>query len=97
MRYRLSERAKGALKAILLEGLEVFGEIQALKYQDTLKRTFELLAYMPAIGRRSERDGKDEYKFPHGKHVIYYRVEQDEIVIENIVFGPTITDLWGDD
>lgn len=73
-----------------------FGEIQALKYQDSFKRTFELLAYMPTIGRKSGRDRKDEYKFPLGKHVIYYRIEPSEIVIENIVFGPTIIDLWGE-
>lgn len=71
MRYRLSEKAAVDLEDILTEGVLTFGELQALKYQDSFKRTFELLAYMPTLGRKSERSGTNEHRFLHGSHVIY--------------------------
>lgn len=39
---------------------------------------------------------KKERHFLHGKHVIYYRIEAEQIVIETILYGPSITDIWGD-
>ena len=95
MRYRLTEEAQSNLTDILIEGILKFGELQALKYQDSFKRTFELLAYMPGIGRSSERKQADERRFVHGKHVIYYRVEADQVVIQSIIYGGLILDLWG--
>lgn len=96
MRYRLSLQARNDLKDILKEGILTFGELQALKYQDSLQRTFQLLAYMPNIGRKSERDKENERRFLHGKHVIYYRVEPEQIVINAIIYGPIVTDIWGE-
>lgn len=97
MHYRLTEQAKAQLTDILIEGILNFGELQALKYQDSFKRTFELLAYMPTIGRSSERGHDDERRFVHGKHVIYYQIEAQQIVIQSILYGGLITDLWGDE
>ena len=51
---------------------------------------------MPKLGRKSERSDAKEHRFLHGSPVIYYRIEPDEIVIENIIYGPIITDIWGD-
>lgn len=96
MQYKLSANAKLVLEDILIEGIFKFGELQALKYQESFKRTFELLAYMPTLGRKSERDNDLERRFPHGKYVIYYRVEADQIVIETIIYGGLILDLWGE-
>ncbi len=96
MRYRLSEKAADDLEDILVAGILTFGELQALKYQVSFRQTFELLAYIPTIGRKSERGRTNEYRFLHGSHVIFYRIDPDEIVIENIVYGPLITDIWGD-
>lgn len=96
MRYRLSQKAVVDLENILIEGILTFGELQALKYQDSFKKTFDLLAYMPILGRKSERSNTNEHRFLHGSHVIYYRIESDEIVIENIIYGPIIKDIWGD-
>ncbi len=53
MRYRLSSKAEKDLEDILIEGILTFGELQALKYQDSFKRTFDLLAQMPSLGRKS--------------------------------------------
>ncbi len=96
MHFRLSEKAAIDLEDILIAGILAFGELQALKYQDSFKRVFEMLAYIPTLGRKSERGRANEHRFLHGSHVIYYRIDPDEIVIESIVYGPIITDLWGD-
>lgn len=96
MRYRLSKQAERNLEDILVAGILKFGDLQALKYQDSFKRIFELLAYMPTIGRRSERGRKNEHRFVHGSHTLYYRIELDEIIIETIIHGAIIEDLWGD-
>ena len=94
-RCRLSEQAVIDLEDALVDGLLKFGELQALKYQDSFKRTFELLAYMPTVGRMSERStSKQEHRFVHGSHVIYYRIESTEIIIESIEHGSTIRDIW---
>jgi len=55
MRFRLSKKAEVDLEDILIRGILTFGELQALKYQESFKRTFDLLAHMPTLGRKSER------------------------------------------
>ena len=49
MRYRLSQKAVADLENILIEGILTFGELQALKYQDSFKKIFDLFACMPII------------------------------------------------
>ncbi len=95
MRYRFSGQAEKNLEDILVEGILTFGDLQALKYQDSFKHVFELLAYMPTIGRKSERGRENEHRFLHGSHVIYYRTDSDEIIIETILHGAVIKDIWG--
>ena len=95
MPYHLSEIAEFDLECVFLEGIELFGEIQALRYHDSFHRTFELLAFMPSIGRQSERNIPGEKRFVHGSHVIYYRIEPEAIVIQSIVYGPAIANIWG--
>jgi len=51
---------------------------------------------MPTLGRKSERSRSNERRFLHGSHVIYYRIELEKIVIESIIYGPVITDIWGE-
>ena len=93
MRYRLSNTADCDLENILIEGIRLFGEIQALKYQESFKRTFELLAHMPTIGRKSERSKENEHRFVHGSHVIYYQIGSDEIVIQTLIHGRKLNRL----
>jgi len=97
MHYKLSLQAESDLEDILISGILTFGDLQALKYQDSFKRTFELLAYMPTIGRKSQRGRDNEYRFLHGSHTIYYRIEETEVIIETIIHGSIITNLWGGD
>ena len=100
MPYKLSHQAAQDLEDIFLHGILRFGELQALKYQDSFKRIFELLAYMPSLGRSKEISSKDQnilHRFVHGSHVIYYRTLPNEIQIETILYAPLIKDIWDDD
>lgn len=83
------------LEAVTIEGVLTFGDAQAMRYQDSFHRTFELLAYMPTIGRKSERGVAGERRFVHGSHVIYYLPREKDILIQAVIYGPTITDIWG--
>ena len=97
MRYRLTIEAAADLERILAEGVERFGEAQALKYQSSISRLFDTLAAMPRIGRGSERKIDGEFRFPHGRHVVYYRQIGEGVEIIGLIDSRRITDLWGDD
>ncbi len=91
----LTEDAYNDLENILFEGIVKFGLFQALKYQTSIKQTFELLAGMPGLGRKSERGSENEHRFIHGSHVIYYVAKTENIIIQRIIYGPSIEDIWG--
>ncbi|MCW2305768.1 type II toxin-antitoxin system RelE/ParE family toxin [Rhodobium gokarnense] len=94
MPYRLTERAAVDLEDIFLEGILTFGERQAQKYQESLTRIFELIAFLPEIGRSRDPGTGDRRRFVHGTHIIYYRVHAGMIVVERIIYGPLIADPW---
>lgn len=94
MPFRLTRRAENDLEDIFVRGIQAFGEHQALKYQQSFSRTFELLAEMPGLGRESERKVEGELRFAHGSHVIYYRmVDEEEMLVVRIIYGPLIVDV----
>lgn len=95
--FEISAQAERDIEDITLNGILRFGEYQANRYHSSLFRTFALLADMPTIGRHSERQSGNERRFVHNAHVIYYRVTDAGIVIETIIYGPLITDIWGED
>ena len=97
MPYRLSTGAVADLEAILIEGITTFGQEQAFKYQISFRHIFELLASAPRLGRRAGPANEIQRRFVHGSHVIFYRIETDAIEIERIIYGPLITDVWGED
>jgi toxin ParE1/3/4 len=97
MSYKLSRQAELDVEDILVQGILAFGEFQAARYQASLFRTFELLSDMPLLGRKSERNRSNERRFVHNSHVIYYFVEGDGVLINAIVHGALIVDIWADD
>lgn len=88
MPYKLSTQAEIDLEEILIFGIQTFGKSQALKYFNSFKNVFELLSYIPEIGRRIEPD-KDhrERRFLHGRHVIFYSIDAEYILIRTIIHG----------
>ncbi len=96
MRYRLTEAAVENLEDIFIQSILEFGELQAFKYEDSLRRTFDLLTFTPELGRKAKADNEKERRFVHGSHVIFYRIEPEEIIIESVEHGALIRDPWGD-
>lgn len=96
MPYKLTEDAEKDVEDIYFEGLMKWGLLQADKYDTSLYRLFDMLAYMPTIGRKSERQKPGELRFPHGVHVVYYRQVDDGIEITRLIKGIQILDIWGD-
>lgn len=84
MRYRLTAKASQDLIALTEYSIETFGQQQARKYHQALERTFELLADMPQMG---PEDAHFEgcRRFLHGRHVILYHLEEDQIVIVRLL------------
>ncbi|MBB34312.1 MAG: hypothetical protein CME88_08410 [Hirschia sp.] len=60
-------------------------------------RTFELLAEAPLIGRIREPGRDHARRFVHNTHVIFYSLEEGGVLIETIIYGPMIRDVWGED
>lgn len=82
MIYKKTLRAERDLKDIYHYTFRNFGETQANKYLLELDAVFELLAGYPNIGRAYK--GRT-FQFVHGKHIILYRREGEDVVIGRIV------------
>ena len=84
MRHRLTQHAEGDLRDIYRYTVQTFGSRQAEKYLRELDAVFELIASHPEIGRAYERQTRH---FVHGRHIILYRILNDEIVVGRIFHG----------
>ncbi|MGH1349589.1 MAG: type II toxin-antitoxin system RelE/ParE family toxin [Methyloligellaceae bacterium] len=82
--YKLSARADNDFDHILQYTYDTFGPFQAVKYAEGLEKCFEIIASNPYIGPENELYPKFR-SFPHGKHIIYYEIEADNILIVHIV------------
>lgn len=79
-KFRLTETAADHLQKILEFGFEQFGTNQALGYQDALIKIFELLGQNPLMGRPAEaKSGLRRHE--HRRHVIFYRPNDDGVLI----------------
>lgn len=87
IQYLFTEESQRDLIQIRQFTLEHWGPKQSIDYLTDLKKTLQLLAEMPAMGKNCFEDcGKDVYRFPFGSHVIYYLTMSDnEIVIVAIL------------
>ena len=84
MRHRLSTHAERDLVDIYLWTHGAFGERQADKYLQELERVFELIAENPRMGRLHDTRTR---KVVHGRHVIFYRLVGEVVVIGRILHG----------
>ncbi len=84
--YKLSKQADADLEGIIEYTDDKHGPYQAVQYVAGLEKCFETIASNPGIGLPSEH--YPEYmRFPHGKHIIYYEVKEDFVLIVHIVHG----------
>ena len=92
-RHLLSARADLDLLQIYLYGVEEFGHRQAERYKHEMDTCFEALADFPRMGRLASNTGPGIRRHEHGSHVIFYREEEDHILILAVVHGRSVSDL----
>lgn len=83
--YRFSKLARLDLIEIGDYTLDHWGADQAIRYLDSLERCFDLLAANPEIGRRCDRLRKGYRRIEHEKHVVFYRLDKEDVLIVRIV------------
>lgn len=84
-RYRLTGKAKDDLLEITLYGIARFGTEQFRRYIDKLKRRFEELAERPERYPMVQHIHKGYRRSVCGVHSIYYRIEEEEVIIVRIL------------
>ncbi len=91
--YRLTEAAKEDLLKIAQYGDVQFGVAQSNKYRDQLKQRFSLLAKQPRLYPAVDFIRKGYRRSVCGVHSIYYRIENDTVVIVRVLSRQDIEGL----
>lgn len=83
--YRLSELARTDLLAIADHTFDTWGEEQAYRYLEQLEACFQRLVQSPRLGRRCDQVRRGYRRLEHAKHVIFYRVDSQGVLITRIL------------
>jgi toxin ParE1/3/4 len=83
--YRLSEKADEDLSQLYEYGVIHYGQDRADRYYDGLIERFEQLAENPRLYPAVDHIRPGYRRSVYGRHSIYYRIDQDEIVIVRIL------------
>ncbi len=92
--YRLSENAKLDLKRIYIQGLRIFGEIQADKYFNEFFERFEQLAEQPLLYPSVDEIRTEYRRSVCGVDSIYYRISSENSVEIMAIIGQQDTSEW---
>ncbi len=82
-----SVQAERDLEDITLYTLGLWGSKQAAIYTDRLQSCCELIAQSPNLGRRCESIRPGLHRHEVGRHVIFYRIGVDHVVVTRILHG----------
>jgi len=83
--FFLRPKAIDDLQSIWDYTVDTWGKSQAEIYLSLLDKTFKELARTPESGRKCDYILNGYRKFPAGKHVIFYRVINEDIEIVRIL------------
>ena len=83
--YRLTPEAQADLNEIRRYTLQEWGNAQARKYITGLRKTMNLLAEAPSLGKLRPEVGINVLSFPHVSHVVYYIVHEQQVVIFGVL------------
>ena len=89
MQYKLSNAAARDLEEIYLYGYMQFGEAQADYYAAMLENRIAIICANPGIGRIDSRVNPAIRRFECDRHVIFYDLLEDHILIVRILHGAT--------
>jgi len=84
-RIRISTYADDDLEAIGDYTEANWGELKCEAYLDSISRCVEMLADSPQLGALRSELGRDLYSWPHESHLIFYRFDDESIVIGRIL------------
>lgn len=83
--YAFSHKAQQDLQDIALYTKETWGQAQAIKYLDEIESICNNLSQTPKIGKKRDEISQGIRSFPHQKHIIFYLIKGDKILIVRIL------------
>ncbi len=84
--FDLTKSAQADLKSIARYTQDSWGVRQRNTYLKEMDQVFRTLAMNPVIGRACDEVREGYRKFPHGSHIIYYKVPTtEELLIVRIL------------
>ena len=81
----LSPRAEEDFGAILLYGVNTWGEDQADAYEDAIDRALDRLGRFPRMGRARDEIFPGCRSLPVEQHAIYYHADRRMVTIDRIL------------
>ena len=85
--YKLSNEAEQDLLDIYRYSYRAFGEKQADTYLSGLENAFHMISSNPRIGRERPDIDPTVRCIEHGKHVIFYDLYEDHVLIVRVLHG----------
>lgn len=82
---RLTRNAKADLLRVGAYTLETWGATQAERHLSGLEECAKMLAGNPSLGRRCDCNRLGLRRFEKGRHVVFYRREEDGIFVSRIL------------
>lgn len=79
--YHLSKKAKADIIAIWDYTVKTWSVKQAEKYYEQLIQSFIYIAQRPKIGRNYSEIFACLYGYPVGKHIVFYKIENNNSVL----------------
>lgn len=81
MKFVLTFNAKQDLIKIRQFTLQTWGQEQSKKYLSGLKAQLTLLAEQPRMGKPRSDIATNAYSFPYVSHMIYYVVNDEQLIV----------------
>ena len=91
--YKVSTRAASDLENLYLDGIELFGELQADRYRAELDVCFARIARHPQMGRPADSIRFGVRRHEHKSHVILYKEQPDHVLILAVLHGRSVLKL----
>lgn len=87
MKVNISKQAELELLEIALYTLVEYGVEQQIKYENDFNQLFDRLRNQPFLGINATDIKPDLYKIVCNSHIVFYRVNENEILIARILHG----------
>ena len=91
-RYHLSNQARADLRNIARYTTQKWGIDQARRYTDSLLQCLERIAGSPLLGRPCDQIQKGYRRMEQGRHVVFYRQDENGVFIGRILHQSMLPD-----